>query len=122
MQDKNYQYEANRIRNIQMKFRSTEAEKNAIKKNMEAAGYKYEVDFINDMCCNGFVINREYPFLQDLKNCSYELSKQGANINQIARKVNSGAPFTQYDFDYLRELLEEQGKILRFAFRYFLGD
>lgn len=122
MQDKDSQYETNRIRNIQMKFRSTEAEREAIRKNMEAAGYKYEVDFINDMCCNGFVINREYPFLQDLKNCAFELSRQGTNINQIAKKVNSGTPFTQYDFDYLRDLLEEQGRILRFAFRYFLED
>lgn len=122
MQSKNSQYEENRIRNIQMKFRCTEAEKDTIRKNMKDAGYRYEVDFINDMCCNGFVIKREYPFLQDLKNCAYELSKQGNNVNQIARKVNSGEAFTQYDFEYLRELLEEQGRILRFAFRYFLGD
>lgn len=120
--NKQNQYEENRIRNVQMKFRSTEAEKCRIIKNMEAAGYKHTGDFINDMCCNGFVIKREYPFLHDLKNCSYELSRHGNNINQIARKVNSGAVFTQYDFDYLRELLEEQGRIIRFAFRYFLGD
>lgn len=47
------------------------------------------MDFINDMRCNGFVVNREYPFLQDLKKCSYELGKHGININQIAKKVTN---------------------------------
>ena len=53
MQDKNYQYEANRIRNIQMKFRSTEAEKNAIKKNMEAAGKKIPPEEVKKLLTNG---------------------------------------------------------------------
>lgn len=122
MDTKQKLYDNNRIRYVQTKFYSTSAEKDKILRNKEAAGYKYEVDFINDMCCNGFVVNREYPFLQDLKKCSYELGKHGVNINQIAKKVNSGSEFTQYDFDYLRDLLEEQSKIIRFAFRYFLGE
>lgn len=45
------------------------------------------MDFINDMRCNGFVVNREYPFLQDLKKCSYELANMELTLIRLRKRL-----------------------------------
>lgn len=91
-----------RRRNITLTVRLTEKEKQQIVKQAEKAKMNL-TDFIVAVTGHPLIFVPE-----DLKPAVTEMKKIGNNINQIARKINSGA-VRSYNFD---EVIEQQNEII----------
>lgn len=92
----------NRKRNITLTVRLTEKEKRKITDQAQRAKMNL-TDFIVAATCHPMIFVPE-----DLKPAVAEMNRMGNNINQIARKINSGA-VRSYNFD---EVLEKQNEII----------
>lgn len=68
-------------------FKITDDERRLIEKKMEQAGIKNMSAYIRKMCIDGYIIHLKIPELAD---CSKYLRFASNNLNQIARRVNSG--------------------------------
>ena len=86
---------ANRKRNIQMKFWVTEEEKRLIEEKMAIDGYIIQVD------------------TTDIKEMTRALSAIGRNINQIAKRLNTGGPAYQADMEEIRERMDQIWQLQR---------
>ena len=78
---KNY---TNRTRKIEYKIRLTEEEYKFLQMQKLASGCRTRRDFIMSLARDGFIFN-----------CNHlipELVKQGTNLNQIAKKINTIGP------------------------------
>ena len=91
-----------RRRNITLTVRLTDKERERIVKQAQRAKMNL-TDFIVAATCHPLIIVPE-----DLKPAVAEMNRMGNNINQIARKINSGA-VRSYNFD---EVLEKQNEII----------
>ena len=85
----------NRKRNIQMKFWVTEEEKRLIEEKMAIDGYIIQVD------------------TTDIKEMTRALSAIGRNINQIAKRLNTGGPAYQTDMEEIRERMDQIWQLQR---------
>ena len=85
----------NRKRNIQMKFWVTEEEKRLIEEKMAIDGYIIQVD------------------TTDIKEMTRALSAIGRNINQIAKRLNTGGPAYQADMEEIRERMDQIWQLQR---------
>ena len=81
-------------------FKLTDEERRLIEKKMELAGIKNMSAYIRKMCIDGYIIRLQLP---ELNICSKLLRSAANNLNQIARRVNSG---DVADMDELRETRE----------------
>ena len=95
---------ANRKRNIQMKFYVTEDEKRLIDEKMSQLPTRRYGAYLRKMAIDGYII---YTDTADIKAFTKELSAIGRNINQIAKRINAGAPAYQADMDEIRERLDD---------------
>jgi len=75
-------------RQIQIKFRVTEAERDLIYEKMRLFGTNNLAAYLRKIAIDGYVINTDNS---DLKAIAAEMQKIGVNINQIARRVNSSS-------------------------------
>ena len=75
-----------RYRNIQVKFRVTNKEKELIEERMKLCGIKNQTSFVRKMALDGYVINFNVPELKEIISL---LRYTSNNINQIATKVNA---------------------------------
>ena len=101
---------ANRKRNIQMKFYVTEGEKRLIDEKMAQLPTRRYGAYLRKMAIDGYII---YTDTADIKAFTAELSAIGRNINQIARRVNVGAPAYQADMEEIKERLDEIWQLQR---------
>lgn len=100
----------NRKRNIQIKFRVTEAEKTLIEQKMAQLHTKRIGAYLRNMAIDGYVI---YVYTADIKAMNKRLSAIGRNINQIAKRVNAGGPTYQADMEEIRERLDQIWQLQR---------
>lgn len=101
---------ANRKRNIQMKFYVTEEEKQLIEQKMQQLPTQRYGAYLRKMAIDGYII---YMDTADIKAFTAELSAIGRNINQIAKRINAGAPVYQTDIQEIRERLDEIWQLQR---------
>ena len=101
---------ANRKRSIQMKFYVTEEEKRLIDEKMAQLPTRRYGAYLRKMAIDGYII---YTDTADIKAFTAELSAIGRNINQIARRVNVGAPAYQADMEEIKERLDEIWQLQR---------
>lgn len=101
---------ANRKRSIQMKFYVTEDEKRLIDEKMAQLPTRRYGAYLRKMAIDGYII---YTDTADIKAFTAELSAIGRNINQIARRVNAGAPAYQTDMEEIKERLDEIWQLQR---------
>ena len=101
---------ANRKRRIQMKFYVTEDEKRLIDEKMAQLPTRRYGAYLRKMAIDGYII---YTDTADIKAFTAELSAIGRNINQIARRVNVGAPAYQADMEEIKERLDEIWQLQR---------
>lgn len=101
---------ANRKRSIQMKFYVTEDEKRLIDEKMAQLPTRRYGAYLRKMAIDGYII---YTDTADIKAFTTELSAIGRNINQIARRVNAGAPAYQADMEEIKERLDEIWQLQR---------
>ena len=101
---------ANRKRKIQMKFYVTEEEKQLIEQKMQQLPTQRYGAYLRKMAIDGYII---YMDTADIKAFTAELSAIGRNINQIAKRINAGAPVYQTDIQEIRERLDEIWQLQR---------
>ena len=74
----------NRKRNKQIKFYVNEKEYDQIKKKVEKSKLKQQEYLIKS------ALNKKIIVIDGLKEILLELSREGNNLNQIAKKINEG--------------------------------
>jgi len=92
---------ANRIRDIRLRFRVTQEERDMIEAKMEQFGTTNMAAYLRKMAIDGYVVRLELPEIRDMVSL---LRKISSNINQIAKRVN------QTDRLYRAEIEEIQRK------------
>lgn len=68
-------------------FKLTERERQLIEQKMALAGVHNMSAYIRKMCIDGYTIKLQLP---ELSQCSRYLHSAANNVNQIAKRLNSG--------------------------------
>lgn len=71
---------------------------------MEDAGVSNMSAFIRKMCLNGLIVRLDIPRIPD---CCKHLKSASNNLNQIARRLNSGDGYYPQDLLDVRESLDD---------------
>ena len=90
--------------------RSTAEERALIEQKMAQLPTQRIGAYLRKMAIDGYII---YTDTADIKAFTAELSAIGRNINQIAKKLNSGGPAYQADMDEIRERLDQIWQLQR---------
>ena len=101
---------ANRKRNIQMKFWVTEEEKRLIEEKIAQLHTKRSGAYLGKMAIDGYIIQVDPT---NIKEMTKALGSVGRNINQIAKRVNTGGPTYQADMEEIRERLDQIWQLQR---------
>ena len=99
-------------RQIQIKFRVTEAERDLIYEKMRLLQTNNLAAYMRKIAIDGHVINTDNS---DLKAVAAEMQKIGVNINQIARRVNSTTRIYEQDFDEMKRGIDDIWRLLRLS-------
>ena len=94
----------NRKREKQIKFYVNEKEYDQIKKKVEKSKLKQQEYLIKS------ALNKKIIVIDGLKEILLELSREGNNLNQIAKKINEGE---QKDIKEMKNLWDLIEKILK---------
>lgn len=94
----------NRKRNIQMKFYVTEDEKKLIEEKMKLLPTQRYDAYLRKMAIDGYNI---YTDTANIKEFTSELQGIGQNLNQIAKRLNAGAPIYKADMAEIKERLDQ---------------
>ena len=92
------------MRNIRITFRADEKFKEKIKKQSEKANMSM-ISYIYNI-----LSKKDINVIEEGKNIYFELHKIGNNVNQIARKLNSGIA-TRSDIDEIYTVSKDINKI-----------
>ena len=101
---------ANRVRNIQIKFRVTEEERKLIEQKMALLGTKNMEAYLRKMAIDGYIIQVDYTQQRKL---AAAVNRVAANINQICRRINSTGRMYAEDVEELLAKQEEIWRLLR---------
>ena len=93
-----------------MKFWVTEEEKRLIDEKMKLLPTQRYSAYLRKMAIDGYII---YTDMSNLKEMNKTLFSIGRNINQIAKKLNTGGPAYQADMDEIRERLDQIWQLQR---------
>jgi hypothetical protein len=101
-------------RNINMGFRGTAEEREQIMKRMEEIGFPSVRSYLLKMALNGHIITLDLTHVQE---CSRLLRNISGNINQIAKRANSGGDIYSADLEEIKnrqnEIWQQQDKIIK---------
>ena len=89
-------------------FKLTPEERNLIEQKMALAGIRNMSGYIRKMCIDGYTVSLKIPELAD---CSKYLRAASNNLNQIARRVNSGGGYYPDEIEEISEKLAEANKL-----------
>jgi hypothetical protein len=101
-----------RKRTVQIKFRVTEQERELIEKKMQQIPTKNVAAYMRKMAIDGYVIKVDYS---ELKAVTAEIQKIGANVNQIAKRVNATGSVYQEDITEIKGALAEIWRLQRLS-------
>ncbi len=85
-------------------FKVTDKERELIEKRMALAGIRNMSAYIRKMCIDGYTVNLQIP---ELTECAKLLRYTSNNVNQIARRVNSGGGVYPDEVDEITSKLAE---------------
>ena len=85
-------------------FKVSEEDRKLIEQRMKLAGIRNMSGYIRKMCIDGYTINLEIP---ELAECAKLLRYTSNNVNQIARRVNSGGGVYPDEVDEISAKLAE---------------
>ena len=85
-------------------FKVSEEDRKLIEQRMELAGIRNMSGYIRKMCIDGYTINLQIP---ELTECAKLLRYTSNNVNQIARRVNSGGGVYPDEVDEISGKLAE---------------
>ena len=89
-------------------FKLTPEERKLIEQKMELAGIHNMSGYIRKMCIDGYTVSLNIP---ELAECSKYLRAASNNLNQIARRVNSGGEYYPDEIDEISLKLGEANKL-----------
>ena len=89
-------------------FKVSDEERAMIQRKMELAGIHNMSGYIRKMCIDGYTVNLKIP---ELAECSKYLRAASNNLNQIARRVNSGGGYYPDEIDEISTKLGEANKL-----------
>lgn len=89
-------------------FKMSPGERELIEKAMKVAGIHNMSGYIRKMAANGYIVKLDLPELAD---CSKLLRSAANNLNQIARRVNSGGGFYSHEIAEIQTSLHENRKL-----------
>lgn len=85
-------------------FKVTDEERGLIEQKMALAGVHNMSAYIRKMCIDGYIINLQ---IKELDECAKLLRYTSNNVNQIARRVNSGGGVYPDEVDEITTKLAE---------------
>ena len=85
-------------------FKVSGKERELIEQKMALAGIRNMSAYIRKMCIDGYTINLQIP---ELTECAKLLRYTSNNVNQIARRVNSGGGVYPNEVDEISAKLAE---------------
>lgn len=85
-------------------FKVSEEDRKLIEQRMKLAGIRNMSAYIRKMCIGGYIIHLQIP---ELTECAKLLRYTSNNMNQIARRVNSGGGVYPDEVDEIRAKLTE---------------
>ena len=101
---------ANRKRPIVLRCPVTAEERALIEQKMAQLPTQRIGAYLRKMAIDGYII---YTDTTDIKGFTAEISSIGRNINQIAKKLNTGGPAYQTDMDEIRKRLDQIWQLQR---------
>lgn len=93
-----------RVRNKQIKFWATQEEIDLIHQKMALYGTTNWGAYLRKMAIDGYTIRLEVPELKEILNL---LRPTANNVNQLARKANSGGQIYQEDLEDIQHRLDQ---------------
>ena len=85
-------------------FKVSGEERNLIEQKMALMGIQNMSGYIRKMCIDGYIVNLQIP---ELDECAKLLRYTSNNVNQIARRVNSGGGVYPDEVDEITAKLAE---------------
>ena len=85
-------------------FKVTDEERKLIEQRMALAGIRNMSGYIRKMCIDGYFVQLQIP---ELTECAKLLRYTSNNVNQIARRVNSGSGVYPDEVDEITAKLTE---------------
>ena len=85
-------------------FKVTDEERELIKQRMSLANIRNMSAYIRKMCIDGYTVHLQIP---ELTECAKLLRYISNNVNQIARRVNSGGAVYPDEVDEIKIRLTE---------------
>ena len=89
-------------------FKVTDEERKLIEQRMALAGIRNMSGYIRKMCIDGYFVQLQIP---ELTECAKLLRHTSNNVNQIARRVNSGGGVYPDEVDEITAKLTEASKL-----------
>ena len=85
-------------------FKVSDRDRALIEQKMELANVHNMSAYIRKMCIDGYIIRLDLP---ELDKCAKYLRAASNNLNQIARRVNSGGGYYPDEIDEIKTALAE---------------
>jgi Bacterial mobilisation protein (MobC). len=101
-----------RKRNVQIKFRVTEEERELIMQRMKQIPTRNMAAYLRKMAIDGYIVQVDHS---DIKAMTAELQKIGVNINQIAKRANATGDVYREDIDEIKGVLAEIWRLQRYT-------
>lgn len=101
---------ADRTRPIRIEFCVSEHEHQLIKSKMAQLGTRNRGAYLRKMAIDGYIIKVDYT---EQKKLAATVSRVGASINQICRRINSTGHFYEDDIADLKERQKEIWAVVR---------
>ena len=93
-----------------MKFYVTDEEKRLMEEKMKLLPTQRYGAYLRKMAIDGYII---YTDTANIKEFTKELQGIGRNVNQIAKRLNSGAPMFEADIAEIKERLDQIWQLQR---------
>lgn len=89
-------------------FKLTERERQLIEQKMALTGVHNMSAYIRKMCIDGYTVNLKIP---ELNQCSRYLHFASNNVNQIAKRLNSGGQIYAGELSDVKDSLNKNEKL-----------
>ena len=91
-------------RSVRFTIRLTESEASQLQKKMDLLGITNTAAYLRAMALNGYILRIDLPEIREMLRL---LGNMTNNLNQIARRMNSGGPIYETEIDEIRESQQE---------------
>ncbi len=100
--------EVNRTNNCTVHFMVNEEEMKELNKRFELSGYRTKREFYRDAIFKNKIISIDLSgeFKKELREMSSLTSRNSANLNQIAKAINSTSAIYKEDIENIKKALE----------------